>query len=79
MAHTRKDTLTKPVEWWKHLRPFNKRRVAKRERKASELTGTTWYRIRIEPEPYWGWITDKMIEMIHMRVLNHIKYTVETL
>jgi hypothetical protein len=35
MAHTRKDTLTRPPEWWKHLRPFNKRRVAKRERKAA--------------------------------------------
>ena len=36
MAHTRKDTLTSPPEWWKHLRPFNKRRVAKAERKASK-------------------------------------------
>ena len=36
MAHKRKDTLTKAVEWWKHLRPFNKRRVSKRERIAAE-------------------------------------------
>lgn len=36
MAHTRKDTLTKPVEWAKHLRPANKRRQAKRERIASK-------------------------------------------
>ena len=36
MGHKRKDTLTKPVEWWKHLRPFNKRRVSKRERVAAE-------------------------------------------
>ena len=35
MAHTPKDTLTRPPEWWKHLRPFNKHRVAKRERKAA--------------------------------------------
>jgi len=35
MAHARKDTLARPPEWWKHLRPFNKRRVAKRERKAA--------------------------------------------
>jgi hypothetical protein len=35
MAHTRKDTLVKPPEWWKHLRPFNKRRVAKNERRAA--------------------------------------------
>jgi hypothetical protein len=34
MAHTRKDTLVPPPEWWKHLRPFNKRRVAKKERQA---------------------------------------------
>lgn len=35
MAHTRKDTLTAPPEWWRHLRPLNKRRVAKRERRAA--------------------------------------------
>ena len=36
MAHKRKDTLTAPPEWWKHLRPFNKRRVAKKERDAAK-------------------------------------------
>lgn len=36
MAHTRKDTLVPTPEWWKHLRPMNKRRVAKRERKAAQ-------------------------------------------
>ena len=35
MAHVRKDTLTKPPEWWKHLRPYNKRRVAKKERRTA--------------------------------------------
>lgn len=35
MAHKRKDTLTKPPEWWRHLRPENKRRVAKAERRAA--------------------------------------------
>jgi hypothetical protein len=35
VAHTRKDTLVAPPEWWKHLRPFNKRVVAKRERRAA--------------------------------------------
>lgn len=35
MAHTRKDTLTSPPEWWQHLRPFNKRKVAKSERRAA--------------------------------------------
>ena len=34
MAHKRKDTYTPPPEWWQHLRPFNKRRVAKKERQA---------------------------------------------
>jgi hypothetical protein len=33
VAHTRKDTYVKPGEWWAHLRPFNKRLVAKAERK----------------------------------------------
>jgi hypothetical protein len=36
MAHKRKDTLVKTPEWWKHLKKFNKRRVAKMERKAAE-------------------------------------------
>jgi hypothetical protein len=36
MAHTRKDTYCKTTEWWKHLRPFNKRRQAKMERKAAK-------------------------------------------
>jgi len=35
MAHKRKDTLVKATEWWKHLRPLNKRRVAKKERRAA--------------------------------------------
>lgn len=35
MAHKRKDTLTAPPEWWVHLRPFNKRKVAKAERRAA--------------------------------------------
>ncbi len=30
MAHKRKDTLVAAPEWWGHLRPCNKRRVAKR-------------------------------------------------
>lgn len=36
MAHTRKDTLTSPPEWWKHLRPFLKRVVSKKERQAAK-------------------------------------------
>ena len=36
MATVKKGTLTKPREWWKHLRPFNKRAVGKAERQASK-------------------------------------------
>jgi len=35
MAHKRKDTLTKSPQWWKHLRPYNKRKTAKAERRAA--------------------------------------------
>jgi len=34
MAHAK--GLTRPPEWWKHLRPFNKRKVSKRERIAAK-------------------------------------------
>lgn len=36
MSHVRKDTLVRPPEWWKHLRPYNKRVVAKKERQAAK-------------------------------------------
>lgn len=35
MAHVRKDTLTKTLEWWKHLR-FLKRKQNKKERQAAK-------------------------------------------
>jgi hypothetical protein len=35
MAHKCKDTLVAAPQWWRHLRPSNKRRVAKKERKAA--------------------------------------------
>ena len=37
MAHVRKDTLTKPTEWAKHLRRFGKKRMARRERRAAAV------------------------------------------
>ena len=37
MAHKRKDTLVKAGEWWDHLRPFNKRKVSKAERRAARV------------------------------------------
>ena len=36
MGHVRKDTLVSSVEWAKHLRPFEKRRQAKKERLAAK-------------------------------------------
>lgn len=36
MSHVRKDTLTKPPQWWKHLRSYYKRVVSKRERRVSK-------------------------------------------
>lgn len=36
MAHVRKDTLAKTIEWAKHLRPFGKRKQARRERAAAK-------------------------------------------
>jgi hypothetical protein len=35
MAHKRKDTQVAAPEWWQHLRPSKKRRVAKKERRAA--------------------------------------------
>jgi len=35
MAHVRKDTLTQPPQWWKHLKEY-KKLVSKSERKAAE-------------------------------------------
>lgn len=35
MAHVRKDTKVAPPEWWKHLRPYNKRKLAKAERRVA--------------------------------------------
>jgi hypothetical protein len=36
MAHARKDTRVASPEWWKHLRPYNKRLLAKAERRAAK-------------------------------------------
>ncbi|MDX2110030.1 MAG: hypothetical protein SFY80_07295 [Verrucomicrobiota bacterium] len=43
-----------------------------------ELTGTTWFHTNLSPEPYWGWLSDEVIHRIHLRVLDHIKSTVES-
>lgn len=41
------------------------------------LTGTTWYHHDLQPNFYWGPISDAIIHQIHNRVLNHIKKEVE--
>lgn len=39
----------------------------------TELEGTTWYKVDIQPEFYWKNWSDFIIHRIHKRVLNHIK------
>lgn len=39
----------------------------------TELEGTTWYKVDIQPEFYWKSWSDFIIHRIHERVLNHIK------
>lgn len=38
----------------------------------TRLTGRTWYRLRMGPEPYWRLWSDAFIHRIHLRVLEHI-------
>jgi predicted nucleic acid-binding Zn ribbon protein len=45
MAHKRKDTLSAPKEWAKHLRPFGKKIQSKSERRAAKKDIDT----RLEP------------------------------
>lgn len=41
------------------------------------IVGTTWYSHSIDPEFYWGVLSDSIIHRIHHRVLGHIKQVVE--
>ncbi|MDE0883239.1 MAG: SRPBCC family protein [Myxococcota bacterium] len=41
------------------------------------LTGTTWYRIDMAPQAYWGWFSDRIVQRIHGRVLGHVKSLAE--
>lgn len=41
------------------------------------LEGTTWYRQTIAPDLYWHKISDHIIHLIHLRVLEHIKRRAE--
>lgn len=37
------------------------------------LEGTTWYRLKMNPEPYWTWYSDRVVHVIHDRVLRHVR------
>ncbi len=41
------------------------------------LEGTTWYTQTITPDWYWHHISDQIIHLVHLRVLEHIKETTE--
>lgn len=41
------------------------------------LEGTTWYRQTIAPDFYWHRISNHIIHLIHLRVLEHIKKSAE--
>lgn len=41
------------------------------------LEGTTWYTHTLEPQWYWGPISDYLIHRIHERVLSHIQRVAE--
>lgn len=39
----------------------------------TRLEGSTWYRVDMAPQPYWGFLADELIHDIHERVLDHVK------
>ena len=39
----------------------------------TRLEGSTWYELRMAPEPYWQVYSDWLIHRIHERVLRHIE------
>jgi hypothetical protein len=39
----------------------------------TRLEGSTWYTLRMSPEPYWNLYADALIHAIHGRVLRHVK------
>jgi hypothetical protein len=41
------------------------------------LRGTSWYRNRMWPQPYWGFWADQLMHRIHSRVLRHVKALAE--
>lgn len=43
----------------------------------TRLEGSTWYELRLGPEPYWQVYGDWLIHTIHQRVLQHIRAEAE--
>jgi hypothetical protein len=43
----------------------------------TRLEGSTWYELDMAPGPYWRFISDRVIQRIHTRVLTHIKTETE--
>lgn len=52
-------------------------RLAPLENGGTRLEGSTWYELRISPEPYWALFADALVSRIHQRVLRHIKAVAE--
>ncbi len=50
----------------------------RQESNVTILEGTTWYTQKLFPDWYWHPISDEIIHLIHLRVLNHIKKVAET-
>jgi hypothetical protein len=44
----------------------------------TRLEGSTWYELRLSPEPYWCLYSDALIHAIHRRVLAHVKTLAES-
>jgi len=43
----------------------------------TRLTGRTWYRARMFPQRYWRWWSDKVIGLVHARVLRNVALRAE--
>ncbi len=54
-------------------------KLTKLSKNKTELEGTTWYVVDIQPEIYWKSWSDFIVHKIHKRVLNHIKIQSEKL
>jgi uncharacterized membrane protein YhaH (DUF805 family) len=39
----------------------------------TRLEGTTWYRLKMSPNAYWSFYVERAVEVIHHRVLEHVR------